>query len=90
LLLDHLQDHYALYGDYLGVRSARKHIGWYVKALPGGAAFKAHMNLIDDCRQQMIAVADFLDRLNERMDRMPGVIDKNFAIEEEKQMETTT
>src|ERR1035437_2008500 len=36
LLLEHLQDHYALYGTYLGVRPARKHIGWYVRALPGG------------------------------------------------------
>jgi tRNA-dihydrouridine synthase B len=39
LLLDHLQDHYALYGEFTGVRSARKHIGWYVRALPGGEAF---------------------------------------------------
>ena len=41
LLLEHLQDHYALYGEYTGVRSARKHIGWYVqdaarrRGLPG-------------------------------------------------------
>ena len=31
LLLEHLQEHYALYGDFTGVRTARKHIGWYVK-----------------------------------------------------------
>jgi tRNA-dihydrouridine synthase B len=42
LLLDHLQDHYALYGEFTGVRSARKHIGWYVRALPGGEAFRQH------------------------------------------------
>ena len=28
-LLEHLHDHYALYGEFTGVRSARKHIGWY-------------------------------------------------------------
>jgi tRNA-dihydrouridine synthase B len=39
-LAEHLQDHYALYGEYLGVRSARKHIGWAVRALPGGEAFR--------------------------------------------------
>ncbi|HAJ14282.1 MAG TPA: tRNA dihydrouridine synthase DusB, partial [Comamonadaceae bacterium] len=33
-LLDHLQDHYQLYGEYTGVRSARKHLGWYAQALP--------------------------------------------------------
>ena len=37
LLLDHLEDHYGLYGEFTGVRSARKHIGWYVKDLPGAA-----------------------------------------------------
>ena len=49
LLLDHLQEHYALYGDYSGVRTARKHIGWYVRALPGGEAFRGEMNAIEDC-----------------------------------------
>jgi tRNA-dihydrouridine synthase B len=29
-LLEHLHDHYSLYGEYTGVRSARKHIGWYL------------------------------------------------------------
>ncbi|MFX6702270.1 tRNA-dihydrouridine synthase, partial [Acinetobacter baumannii] len=36
---EHLQAHYAFYGDYLGVRTARKHIGWYVRDLPGGETF---------------------------------------------------
>ena len=31
-LLEHLHDHYALYGEYTGVRIARKHIGWSVRA----------------------------------------------------------
>jgi len=47
-LLAHLQDHYALYGEFTGVRSARKHIGWYVKALPGGLAFREAMNRIEE------------------------------------------
>jgi tRNA-dihydrouridine synthase B len=40
LLLEHLHDHYSLYGEFTGVRSARKHIGWYVRDLPGGEAFR--------------------------------------------------
>ena len=36
LLLDHLHEHYGLYGELTGVRTARKHIGWYVRSLPGG------------------------------------------------------
>jgi tRNA-dihydrouridine synthase B len=72
LLLDHLQDHYALYGEFTGVRSARKHIGWYVKSLPGGAAFRARMNEIDYCAEQLRAVAAFFDELAGTTDRMPA------------------
>ena len=72
LLLEHLQDHYALYGEYTGVRSARKHIGWYVKALPGGAAFRSAMNGIEDAAAQLRAVGGFFDELGAVMDRMPA------------------
>ena len=73
LLLDHLLDHYALYGEFTGVRSARKHIGWYVKTLPGGEAFRARMNLMEDCAVQMRAVEDFFEELGSQMDRIPAV-----------------
>ena len=74
LLGEHLQDHYHLYGEYLGVRSARKHIGWYVRALPGGEAFRARMNLLEDCTTQTVAVKGFFEDLGSRMDRVPGAI----------------
>jgi tRNA-dihydrouridine synthase B len=70
-LLEHLQDHYGLYGEYTGVRSARKHIGWYVRALPGGDAFREHMNTLETAQQQLAAVAHFLDGLASQMDRLP-------------------
>ncbi len=68
--LDHLQDHYQLYGEFLGVRSARKHIGWYVRYLPGGEEFRRKMNLIENCASQVAAVAGYFDRLNGLMDRI--------------------
>jgi len=74
LLLEHLQDHYALYGEFTGVRSARKHIAWYVKALPGGADFRSRMNSIEDCEAQLHAVAAFFDELGGTMDRMPAPV----------------
>jgi tRNA-dihydrouridine synthase B len=75
LLLDHLQDHYGLYGELTGVRTARKHIGWYVKQLSGGEAFRARMNLLESCDAQLAAVADFFDALGAAGDRMPAVLD---------------
>jgi tRNA-dihydrouridine synthase B len=71
VLLEHLEDHHAFYGEFTGVRTARKHIGWYVRALPGGEEFRRGMNLIDDSRQQVDAVAAFFDRLADITDRMP-------------------
>lgn len=62
-LLDHLQDHYALYGEHTGVRSARKHIGWYVQGLPGGALFRARMNTLESCEAQVAAVRAYFDAL---------------------------
>jgi tRNA-dihydrouridine synthase B len=71
-LLDHLQDHYSLYGEYTGVRSARKHIGWYVRSLPGGEAFREHINALETSEQQLAAVGHYLDGLAEQMDRLPA------------------
>ena len=70
-LLEHLQDHYSLYGEFTGVRSARKHIGWYVRSLPGGENFRMRMNALETCEQQLAAVADFMDGLAQQMDRLP-------------------
>jgi tRNA-dihydrouridine synthase B len=71
-LLAHLHDHYGLYGEGLGVRSARKHIGWAVKALPGGEAFRAVMNTLDSADAQQRAVATFFDELAELHPLLPA------------------
>ncbi len=72
-LTEHLADHYALYGEASGVRSARKHIGWAVRALPGGEAFRAVMNTLDDATAQLRAVNTFFDHLAEAHERLPAV-----------------
>ncbi|MFN7153945.1 MAG: tRNA dihydrouridine synthase DusB [Acidovorax sp.] len=84
LLLDHLHDHYSLYGELTGVRSARKHIAWYLRALPGGEALRAHINTIEDCTTQWQAVADYLDALGQQMDRMPVATDVGANTEEQE------
>ena len=71
-LLGHLQDHYGLYGEHTGVRSARKHIGWYVRDLPGGDAFRARMLALESSQTQQQAVADYFDTLGAVSDRLPG------------------
>ena len=70
LLMNHLEDHYSLYGSFTGVRTARKHIAWYVHGLPGATEFRQHLNAIEDCQKQSLAVADFLDAIGQKADRL--------------------
>jgi tRNA-dihydrouridine synthase B len=70
-LIEHLHEHYGLYGEFIGVRTARKHIGWAVRALPGGEDFRAHMNTLDTCDAQIQALTDFFDELSQTHDRLP-------------------
>ena len=61
LMREHLEAHYAFYGEYMGLRTARKHIGWYVRDLPGGEAFRQRMNRLEDCAEQLAAVDAFFE-----------------------------
>ena len=61
LMHEHLQAHYAFYGEFLGVRTARKHIGWYVRDLAGGEQFRRAMNLLESTAQQLLAVDKFFE-----------------------------
>ena len=56
----------------MGERTARKHIGWAVHALPGGAEFRAVMNTHGDCATQLAGVTDFFARLADRHELWPA------------------
>lgn len=71
LLLDHLAEHHGLYGEYTGVRSARKHIGWYVSSLPAGRILQQQVNTIETAAEQLAAVDAYFRELALRMDRLP-------------------
>ena len=61
LMREHLQAHYAFYGEFMGLRTARKHIGWYVRDLPDGESFRQRMNRIESCELQLAAVDAFFE-----------------------------
>jgi tRNA-dihydrouridine synthase B len=81
-LIEHLHDHYALYGDLTGMRSARKHIGWAVRALPGGEDFRRRMNTLESCDGQVRALTDWLDALADDHDRLPYLPTTDEALED--------
>ena len=63
ILLKHLQNLYEFYGEHTGVRVARKHISWYSKGQPHGAAFRKIINDIDNFESQLLVVQHFFERL---------------------------
>jgi tRNA-dihydrouridine synthase B len=86
-LLEHLEAHYAFYGEFTGVRTARKHLGWYTEDLPGGVLFRARMNTLDNCAAQQRAVAEFFDALGAQLGSLdapliylnPNLLEKQAA-----------
>lgn len=60
VITEHLAHLHRFYGEYKGVRIARKHIGWYVKGLEGAADFRQHVNQLESSQAQLAAVAAFL------------------------------
>ena len=52
-VVGHLRAIHAHYGEYSGIRIARKHVGWYVERLPGGDTFRRHFNKLDDHNEQI-------------------------------------
>ncbi len=59
VVLGHLDAMHALYGEELGARVARKHVGWYARALPGGEALRRAANACTDGASQRSAVREF-------------------------------
>jgi len=61
ILLEHLHNLYAFYGEYTGVRMARKHISWYSKGQRHGAAFRQAVNQVETVEEQLQITKDFFD-----------------------------
>mgnify|MGYP005624794741 FL=1 len=66
ILINHLHELYEFYGEYSGVRMARKHISWYTRGLAGSAAFRHTMNQLQTKDAQLAAVHLFFDTLAEQ------------------------
>lgn len=70
VMLEHLHDLYAFYGDLTGMRVARKHISWYTKGLSGSAAFRHNMNTLQTIELQLQAINVFFTELRAKNDRL--------------------
>ncbi len=65
ILMGHLKNLYEFYGEYTGVRMARKHISWYSKGQRHGAAFRKCVNNVETVKDQLNMVNEFFERLSD-------------------------
>ena len=63
ILLGHLEQLYAFYGEQAGVRIARKHLGWYAKDRPENAAFRQVVNRAETVHEQLRLTRDYFAAL---------------------------
>jgi len=59
VLTNHLHALHLFYGDYLGVRIARKHVGWYLQSVQEGKAFRSWFNKLETQDKQLAAIEQF-------------------------------
>jgi tRNA-dihydrouridine synthase B len=76
VLRRHLEELYGMYGEDLGVRMARKHVGWYTRALAGAGSFRARFNALDNAAAQLAGIDEFLASSVDRDDseQCPGAL----------------
>ena len=66
VLLRHLQELYDFYGEYTGVRTARKHIAWYSKGYFSSNAFRKEIMQVESSTEQSRMVDKFLSLAEDR------------------------
>jgi tRNA-dihydrouridine synthase B len=64
IMIEHLNNLYEFYGEYTGVRVARKHIAWYSKGHHNGAGFRQRVNRVDSIDEQLRMTHAFFDSLS--------------------------
>jgi len=63
ILLKHYEDTLEHYGNAVGVKFARKHLGWYTSGLHDSARFRAEVNTCNDADKVRIMVNNYYDTL---------------------------
>ncbi len=71
VIVEHLADHHAFYGEHTGVRTARKHLSWYTADLVGGEAFRRAMCAAETIAAQLAVVEEYFDVLARHHARLP-------------------
>lgn len=69
ILYTHLRELTEFYGDFLGPRIARKHLGWYLKTIPNSEAFRKYFNRLEHAEEQLLSVQSYFKQLIEKKEQ---------------------
>ncbi|TGG94986.1 tRNA dihydrouridine synthase DusB [Natronospirillum operosum] len=68
VLLEHLEGLYRLYGDWSGVRIARKHVGWYLQARADAKDVRKQFNCLETPDAQRKLIHSYFNRVSARQE----------------------
>lgn len=68
---NYLHDHYTFYGEYVGVRQARKHIFWLTEGLPEAQHFRQSINQVESSKEQLQLFGHFIKKIEQIYPRWP-------------------
>ncbi|WOH35988.1 tRNA dihydrouridine synthase DusB [Thalassotalea fonticola] len=63
ILMAHVQELHKFYGEFMGVRIARKHVSWYMQTLDQGKQFRSIFNGLEQPVEQLESLNIFFDKL---------------------------
>ena len=63
IMLGHVTALHGFYGEYLGPRIARKHVGWYLKEHEEASEFRRTFNAIEAASLQLEALEGYFDNV---------------------------
>jgi len=63
IIIEHVKQLHLFYGDFMGVRFARKHISWYTQQLDQGKEFRSIFNALESTNDQLDALTRYFDNL---------------------------
>jgi len=64
VILQHVENLYQFYGEFKGVRFARKHVSWYIQHQEHGVEFRKSFNALESSAEQHIALMKYFDDLS--------------------------
>ncbi|MCP3675336.1 MAG: tRNA dihydrouridine synthase DusB [Gammaproteobacteria bacterium] len=62
IMLNHIKQLHGFYGEYQGVRIARKHVGWYLNGYSSAQTFKRYFNQISGPKEQLVAITAWFEK----------------------------